>query len=110
MYIYVQPPVPVSWQGLSLFLSDMFIIQRDGSKPMNVQNVLNCLKTYPNLGSVVYKRPLSQQAQEINYLQTTILQLKANLILHMQLTDDDPKASLVLTVEQSNASPHYLFD
>ena len=87
---------------------DTFLLHTNVLKPNTLDNVLDALRSYPNVGKLIHKRPQSDKAPNVLFLQMTILQLLTSSIIKIVLSNENIKALSVLTVDKKNSSPNYL--
>ena len=92
--------------GLSCFLADTFINNSSGS--LSPDELIKKLTQYPDVGRVVYNRPMSPKAPGGKFVMVTVLQLIASRLIELQFADKTYECTCRLVV--IGASPAYLDD
>jgi len=99
--------LPIKKEGVQNFLIHTFI-SSPPTTGITAKDMLTRLKTYEDVGKVVYGRPHSNKPPDAKYLHWTILQLIASSMAIIKISEDDSKGIFQLGMQTNSPYPIYL--
>ena len=92
-----------------MFIADCFIFSP--KKHLTPKEMMQRLKSLPNVGKIVYGRPKSGKSPDTKYVECTIMQLIASDMVTLKFVEDEDNKHVtivLLKLNEDNMTPAYL--